>query len=43
MINAVGVIEDLQGEERFCAEVESFVKDINPHVQVIFSDSPERL
>ena len=43
VINAVGVIEDLQSEERFCAEVESFVKDINPHVQVIFSDSPERL
>ena len=43
VVNATGAIVDLLHEERFCAEIESFVKDVSPQTQVIFSDSPEHL
>ena len=43
IVNALGMNVDLEDEETFCAEVKSFVHDIDPAVKVIFSSSPNEV
>ena len=43
IVNALGMNVDLEGEGAFCAEIKSFVHDIDPAIKVIFSSSPNEV
>ena len=43
IVNAIGMTVDLDDETTFCSEIESFVKEIDPSINVIFSASPNEV
>lgn len=43
VINVLGLNVDLNNEEEFCAEIRSFIQEIDPSVKIIFSASPNEV